>query len=261
MISLIMPYRNAERWIGRAIKSLLVQTEPMEFILVNDHSTDNGPQLVQSLTDRTGKEFILVDNMHEPGVGGARNTGLDFARGEWVTFLDADDELTADASKIFGFMTELDPTANIVQANHFAFRNGRRIPLKSPTDKGVYNFRNMPGYSAYVTNKIFRRSFLEENELRFLEGGFSYGEDEVFVLDCMAKDDRIFHTKRTTCTMVVHRENTESASQTLNEEKLLRQTRELLNFIERTDNKDAKAYVRSLIALHWNHRKYKSVFG
>ena len=261
MITLIMPYRNAERWIGRAIKSLLVQTEPMEFILINDHSTDNGPQLVKSLIENTGKNFTLVDNIHEPGVGGARNTGLDLAQGDWVTFLDADDELTEDASKFFNYMSNVNPTANIVQAAHYGFVRGKRVSLSTIANPGVYHFNTMPDYSAYTTNKIFRRSFLEENNIRFLEGGFSYGEDEVFVLECLAKDDRLFHIGKTMCTMVVHRDNTESASQTLNEEKLLRQTRELLNFLERTDNKDAKAYVRSLIALHWNHKKYKNVFG
>jgi len=87
-VSVVIPAYNAERWIGRAIDSVLNQTaKPAEIIVVDDGSTDGTPQAVQ-------KYGAAIRYFHQPNAGpaAARNLGIDNTQFEWIGFLDADDE-------------------------------------------------------------------------------------------------------------------------------------------------------------------------
>lgn len=87
-ISVVIPAYNADKYIGRAIDSVLAQTlAPHEVIVVDDGSTDNTAQIVAQYQSKV--KYILQENA---GASVARNTGIKDADGEWIAFLDADDE-------------------------------------------------------------------------------------------------------------------------------------------------------------------------
>lgn len=87
-ISVVIPLFNKEKYILRALESVLAQTVlPDEIIVVDDGSTDNGPELVQSFPDPRLK-LIRQKRRRESG---ARNRGVAAAQGELVAFVDADD--------------------------------------------------------------------------------------------------------------------------------------------------------------------------
>lgn len=89
--SVVIPVYNKGPHIQRSISSVLNQTyQNFELILINDASTDNSLEEIHKLTD----ERIRLFQRTEPGPGGyaARNLGIEKANGEWVAFLDADDE-------------------------------------------------------------------------------------------------------------------------------------------------------------------------
>ena len=88
MISIIVPFKNAAPWIKRCADSLMAQDGSFEVIFVNDGSEDGSDDIV---AEYAGDKFFLVDNEDMRGVSGARNTGLKYAQGDWITFLDADD--------------------------------------------------------------------------------------------------------------------------------------------------------------------------
>ena len=93
MISVVIPCYNSEEFIGRAVESVLKQTfKEFEIILVDNGSSDNTTNILYSYRD-TYPDLIKV--FHEPKKGGAaaRNRGLKEAKGEWIQFLDSDDEL------------------------------------------------------------------------------------------------------------------------------------------------------------------------
>lgn len=93
-VSIVMPAFNAEDYIGEAIASVLAQSiAGWELIVVDDGSTDRTGVIVQSFDDRR----ITLLRQSNRGVSAARNAALDHARGEFVTFLDADDLLPSDA--------------------------------------------------------------------------------------------------------------------------------------------------------------------
>jgi len=87
-ISVIIPAWNAERHIARAIRSVLAQTRPAEeIIVVDDGSTDGTAETVRAF----GTQVRLICQPNG-GVSVARNTGIAAATGQWIAFLDADDE-------------------------------------------------------------------------------------------------------------------------------------------------------------------------
>jgi len=92
MISVVIPAFNSERCIGRAIESILSQTfSDYEIIVVDDGSTDGTADAVKKFGDRV--RYIYQQNA---GPARARNAGLKIASGQWIAFLDADDEWLPD---------------------------------------------------------------------------------------------------------------------------------------------------------------------
>lgn len=88
LVSCIVPVRNAERYLREAIDSILAQTySPLEVIVVDDGSTDGSADVAASYGDR----IQLIRQQPSSGAAGARNRGIESARGELVAFLDADD--------------------------------------------------------------------------------------------------------------------------------------------------------------------------
>jgi glycosyltransferase involved in cell wall biosynthesis len=88
-VSVVIPLYNKGRYIERALASVLNQTCPaLEIIVVDDGSTDDGPERVKNHNDSR----IILIRQDNRGPGSARNAGLRIAKGKYIAFLDADDE-------------------------------------------------------------------------------------------------------------------------------------------------------------------------
>lgn len=91
LVSVIIPAYNAEKWVADSIRSVAAQTWPnWECILVNDGSADGTQAAAESMRGLCGDRLVVL-NKPNGGVSSARNAGLAAARGEYVTFVDADD--------------------------------------------------------------------------------------------------------------------------------------------------------------------------
>ena len=87
-ISIIVPIYNAEKYLNKCIDSLVNQTkEELEFVLINDGSTDSSEDIIKSNKDKRNKYF---KNKNQ-GIGKTRNFGIDKATGKYLMFLDSDD--------------------------------------------------------------------------------------------------------------------------------------------------------------------------
>ena len=96
MISVIVPVYNAEDYLEEAILSVFSQTyKDWELILVDDGSTDSSPEICDKAALQSSK--VRVAHIDNGGVSHARNTGIDMSKGEYITFLDADDTLSIHA--------------------------------------------------------------------------------------------------------------------------------------------------------------------
>lgn len=95
LISIIVPVYNVEKYLEQCIDSLVNQTyKNIEIIIVNDGSTDSSGELCDKLAKRDSR--INVVHKKNAGLGFARNTGLEFVKGKYVTFIDSDDFADVD---------------------------------------------------------------------------------------------------------------------------------------------------------------------
>ena len=93
MISIVIPLYNKEQQIGKTLESVFAQSfQDYEVVIVNDGSTDKSVEIVEGMADKR----IRLINQKNSGVSAARNKGIQESRGEYIAFLDADDEWKPD---------------------------------------------------------------------------------------------------------------------------------------------------------------------
>ena len=236
-ISVIVPFYNSEEWLERCCESLK-QDGDFEVILVDDFSSDNGRKIAESY------DFIVLENKHNKGVSGARNTGIDYASGEWITFLDADDEMLPNSYKTFAKAIR---DANIIQLSHRRLKCGAE--RKAGCIEGTYLLDNLPNYWWGVWNKLFRADFIKD--IRFDET-LQYGEDGMFVLECLKKDGKIYHAERELATTLHRFDNSESLSHSKTPEDVMNQCHAYEEFLMKQDDPKLKTVVAGEMVKLWD---------
>ena len=127
-VSIIIPIYNVEQYIERCIISVINQTyRQLEVILVDDCSPDNSMSLARQLVDKsTNKEgltFKFIKRDENGGLSAARNTGIENATGDYLYFLDSDDELPINAIELLVNQVKIHPDVEIVMGRMKAFPN------------------------------------------------------------------------------------------------------------------------------------------
>lgn len=266
-LSVIIPAYNAEKYIERCLDSVAARLkdvdnpEDIEIIFVDDGSTDKTWELMSSYKK---KFHIKSDSFAHLGVSFARNTGLIRATGDYVTFLDADDEYNFMAfndylDAISWSLEDNGEPINIFQFNHKRhYGSTGKTKVRLANEKRWYDRKELPGFWCGVWNKLFRREFLEKHDIRFRQG-LNYGEDEIFVLDCLKHERGIYCSTDETVTK--HIENPSSLGAIAGRTELLEQTDCILGILSITDDPEYKAMLRRILAEHWNSNTYKRIFG
>lgn len=94
-VSVIVPVYNVENYLEKCVRSILCQTQrDFELLLIDDGSTDGSGALCDTLGETDSR--VRVIHQENKGLGGARDTGIDNARGEWLLFVDSDDWIEPD---------------------------------------------------------------------------------------------------------------------------------------------------------------------
>lgn len=174
-VSLIIPVYNVEHYVQRALLSALSQTYvSIEYILVDDCGQDNSMALVQKILSNHPRKNEVFIYKHEKnrGLSAARNTGLIKATGEYIYFMDSDDEITEDCiEKHYGAIVGKDADFTIANTR---LEGAKSIHVK-PISSDVENEYPLLSYmkrkwSISAWNKLYRRSFLVDNNFCFKEG-------------------------------------------------------------------------------------------
>lgn len=257
MISVVVPYRDSADYLDRCCQSLMQLPEGYEFVMVDDNHDPDTIGRDESVIIKYAEfdeRFKLYMNELTPGVSGARNTGIDYAVGDWITFLDADDELLPGADK--AFRRALKAEANVHQINHKRYYPSKdRTKIKYRNLGGWYDIEHLPAAWYGVWNKLFRAEFLQENDIRFKEG-LQYGEDGLFVLECLAADNRIHHAD-VDLFAVQHNLHPESLSHQKTPGDVIQQIHEYEAFLLRQDDNRFRRAVCEEIGLLWSVRMKK----
>lgn len=198
MISVIIPVYNAEKYLHRCVQSVLSQTyTDFECILINDGSNDNSLKICQSYTNNDSR-VIVVDKKNE-GVDKARFDGLTNAKGDYVTFVDADDWLEENAlEELLKPMVELDADVvvgqkrNVYNVGCLYLRDRRKI-ISNDSNKLILHDEMMENYylSFFGINilpvtmwaTLYKHSVIKQAKLR--PSGLSFGEDLDFNMKLM----------------------------------------------------------------------------
>ncbi len=175
MISVIVPIYNVEQYLEQCLLSIRQQTfADLQVIMVNDGSTDNSV----AIADRFAVEderFVLIKQENK-GQSAARNIGLTQAKGEYISFIDADDYI---APYFYEYLIDNISDADMVQIGYTRVDEvGKQLFSKKPWHK--YQFTT-------PWSKLFRKEVL--GGVSFLEG-YIY-EDVLFSLDIWKREPAI----------------------------------------------------------------------
>ena len=253
MVTVIVPFKNAAPWIKRCADSLMAQDGEFDVIWVNDGSEDGSDGIV---AEYASDKFLLVNNEDVRGVSGARNTGLKHAQGDWITFLDADDEYAPFAMNALNASIRMYPEADLIQLNHVRVANGAQMP-RMFNPRGKYTLDHLPKLWMSTCNKLFKRDLIQE--LEFI-AGLNHGEDELFVLNCLERARAVYCSEH--IALHYHKDNPRSLSTVTSFDDLVDEQGALLEFIELHRNDiELCGAVRIRQTELWNNAVYKRTFG
>lgn len=257
MISVIVPYCDEGAWFEDCLSSLSKQEGDFEFILVND-SADEGDEERAKKYAAEDERFVLFNNEHEKGVSGARNTGIDHAKGKYIAFLDADDIMESGAYEVIERAIKKFPKEKVIQFNHNRYYPSiDKIVMKYWNKAGIYKIDNLPLMWFGVWNKIYKADALKN--VRFNES-LVFGEDGLFVLEILAKNKRIAHAS-THQVFVRHCfVNPNSLSHRKNKSLLLKMIKAYESFLLKQKDADVKKMVIKEIAAIWTNENTIKAF-
>lgn len=185
-ISVIVPIYNTERFLEEALDSIVNQTffDNMEVILVDDGSTDRSKKIIEKYVSR----YKNVHGYYENHLGecGVRNLGLDVARGEYIHQMDADDFILPDSYEKLYRCTE-NGKYDVVTSNYVRWNNDRAWEIgigEHVFNKSRENIENTSladypqlSWDTPLWNKIIKKEFLDENNIRFQEKCTIYSDN------------------------------------------------------------------------------------
>lgn len=186
-ISIVVPVYNVAPWIAGCLRSIFRQGEEeqdleLECIVVDDCGTDQTMEVVEQVAPEAkavGVDFHVVSHIRNRGQAAARNTGTSVATGDYIFYLDGDDELETGALKAMAACAVETDFPDWVQGNY-----RRLTPDGLTREETLYFNPNQPLYGdrqavvthfdrlnfTNATNKLIRLDFIRENQLEFRDG-------------------------------------------------------------------------------------------
>lgn len=187
-MSIIVPVYNCERYLRTCFESLINQCfKEYEIIVVNDGSTDDSYKIIDEYKSKYPELFHVIHKENE-GVSKARNIGLEYARGKYISFVDSDDYISSEMiEKMYVGIEESDLT--ICTRYDFEGEQLKYIPLNDGLENQESYLVNdikdtgklMVLLTPFVWDKIFKTDIIRNRKIRFSEN-ISYAEDLEFLL-------------------------------------------------------------------------------
>lgn len=178
-VSIVVPVYNVSLYVERCVRSVMAQTYPvLECILVDDASPDDSiakcEKLIAAYDGAIG--FVVLHHDYNRGLSAARNTGTAAARGDYIFYLDSDDEITPDCIEKLARPVERDPSLEMVQGSHRVISDAPsmgRISCEAEfiSSEAVRNlFFDQDALPVMAWNKLISKKFLVDCGLSFKEG-------------------------------------------------------------------------------------------
>ena len=200
LISVIVPVYNTEAYLARCLDSIICQNfTDYELLLIDDGSTDGSGLICDAYAEKDSR--IHVFHKKNGGVSSARNLGIDNAQGDWLYFVDSDDELLPDGLKTLvdnisddvdvamGGFESVDELGNVTReaTKSLNLRLNRKESVIT-----LYRGQGCCGYFflGYTWQRLFRKSLVDRFNLRF-DTSIAIKEDTLFVMQYVRKSNGI----------------------------------------------------------------------
>lgn len=219
-VSIIVPVYNSEAFIRKCLDSLVSQTyKYIEIVIVDDGSKDNSYSICKEYGEKYS--YIHIIQKENGGVSSARNCGLDYATGEYISFVDADDYV--EKEYVQRLMIHANAFPDTVIKLGFFHENIQGVPVDKEEygGEGFYSIDEIDISCKYdystVCAKLFPRKLIDDknNILRFRED-IHYGEDYLFCINAILRGRGLFADPSRFYHCVLHEG---SAIQTFNQKR------------------------------------------
>ncbi len=210
LLTTVIPVYNCEKYIGRAIESVLAQdNQDLEILVIDDGSTDSTASIVREFMEKNSSVRMIQQN--NKGVSAARNTGIQNADGTYLSFLDADDYYVPNVLSEQWLRTFMQENADVgmfcsLEAN----RDGDRFAWDQRVGNGYMRGGGPFPVSGTFASLIYKRQLLLDNQILF-DVGIHIGEDQVFKIKALYKASLIHSVDRV---LYVYQTNADSALHT-----------------------------------------------
>lgn len=199
-VSIIVPVHNGEQFLKETMDCIVGQTlKEIEILCVDDESTDSSLDILRDYQEQDSR--ITIFENRKSNAGAARNYAMDRAQGKYLLFWDCDDLFTPEAAEhLYNQMEKDHADIGVCDADHYdtqrnvfiwkpQYLNKTRLPETIPfsretNSKYIFNFSSQVAW-----NKMFRKSFVSSNGIRFQE--IPRINDHYFVSVCMVMADCI----------------------------------------------------------------------
>lgn len=180
-VSIIIPVYEVSAYVEHCLKSVMCQTyEDIECIIVDDATTDDSIKKCERLIDEYQRpmQFRILHHETNRGLSASRNTGLSVAKGDYIYYLDGDDEITPDCIEKLMVPVMEDSSIDMVQGSFQREQWDKKVDgnpdcydIKMTSNDDIRKYYiNHYNTLFYAWNKLLRRSFLETHQLLFKEG-------------------------------------------------------------------------------------------
>ncbi len=179
LISFLVPVYNCADTIRDSLSTVLTTTDvPLQVVVVDDASTDDTARILGEMAESDNR-ITVVYRSENGGEGPARNSSLAAAKGQWIAFLDADDQIVDGAINKLGVLLPKTVSDVVITRMFFddVFNHERRRVDEAfmddiagiPTKPAELSSKLFTTVGSTLCNKVMRRSFIEEKGIRFLD--------------------------------------------------------------------------------------------
>lgn len=180
LVSVIIPIYNVAPYVRACLQSVMQQTyRNMEVLLIDDCGNDESVAIVRGMIGDSDEAYIdgihysIIHHDSNKGLSGARNTGIERSKGDWLFFLDSDDTITDNCIELMVSKVSSIPNLDMVMGN--ISQTGGYQQFCDFLPAGVYShdlIKYACSYKIYTMawNKLLRKSFITDNALYFEEG-------------------------------------------------------------------------------------------
>ncbi|EPU1006095.1 glycosyltransferase family 2 protein [Vibrio cholerae] len=220
-VSVIMPVYNTERYVERAMISLMDQTlDYVQFIIIDDGSKDNSLSIIKNVITRypTRKDQITLISRENRGVAATRAQGMELATGDYVIHLDSDDWAELNWLEAL-YNKAIEDNADVVVCDYsMIFKASVQLVRQESKSSGVECIGQLLAGELHgsTCNKLIRRAIVTNYHIKFNDD-ICYLEDYIYVMQIFNYSNRISYLNKTllnyNCT------NTSSITSCMTEQK------------------------------------------